>query len=66
MLQRLLIILLGFQLASCAVIGPGEIGVKQKFGKLSERSYDEGTVWYNPLTTKVVKTDIQKNRLDVE
>lgn len=44
---------------SCSIIRPGEIGVKQRLGKLSEKSHTPGTVWYNPFTTKVIKTNIQ-------
>ncbi len=51
-------------LSGCAVIRPGEIGVKQKLGKLSEQTHSQGTVWFNPFTTKVLKTNVQVN--DVE
>lgn len=51
-------------ITSCTVIRPGEVGVKQKLGKLSNQSHTYGAVWYNPLITKVVKTSIQIN--DVE
>ncbi len=50
---------------SCAVVRPGEIGVKQRLGKLSNKSYDEGLVWFNPLTTKVVKTNIQISDIEL-
>lgn len=46
---------------SCTVIRPGEVGVKQKLGKLADKSYMQGAVWYNPFVTKVVKTNIQIN-----
>ncbi|MDF1673204.1 MAG: prohibitin family protein [Vicingaceae bacterium] len=48
-------------LTSCTIIRPGEIGVKQKLGKLSDKSHAPGSVWLNPLTTKVIKTNIQVN-----
>jgi prohibitin 1 len=51
-------------IASCTVIRPGEVGVKQKLGKLSNQTHTYGAVWYNPFITKVVKTSIQIN--DVE
>jgi len=65
MLLRFLIVLFCLQFVSCSIIRPGEYGVKQKFGKLSEQGYDSGTVWYNPFTTKVVKTDIQINDIEL-
>lgn len=50
---------------SCAVVRPGEVGVKQRFGKLANKSYDEGLVWFNPITTKVVKTNIQISDIEL-
>lgn len=52
-------------MSSCAVIRPGEVGVKQKLGKLSEKTHTQGTVWYNPITTKVVKTNVQINDIEL-
>ena len=40
---------------SCAVIRPGEVGIKQRLGKFSNQVIKEGTVIYNPITSKVVK-----------
>lgn len=52
-------------ISSCAVIRPGEVGVKQKLGKLSDNIVTQGTVMYNPFTSKVVKTSIQTNNLEL-
>ena len=52
-------------LASCAVVRPGEVGVKQKLGKLSNEVTSEGTVLYNPFTSRVLKTSIQTNNLEL-
>jgi len=54
-----------FFISSCAVIRPGEVGVKQKLGKLSDNIVTQGTVMYNPFTSKVVKTSIQTNNLEL-
>jgi regulator of protease activity HflC (stomatin/prohibitin superfamily) len=51
-------------LSSCSIIRPGEVGVKQRLGKLSEKAHVQGIVWFNPFITKVVKTNVQIN--DVE
>lgn len=51
--------------SSCAVIRPGEVGVKQKLGKLSEKSHNQGSVWFNPITTKVIKTNVQLNDIEL-
>lgn len=50
---------------SCAVIRPGEVGVKQRLGKLSEKGHTQGSVWFNPLITKVIRTNIQINDIEL-
>lgn len=52
-------------LTSCAVVRPGEIGVKQRLGKLSNTIHRQGTVMYNPLITKVVRTNVQVNDIEL-
>lgn len=52
-------------LSACAVIKPGEVGVKQKVGKLSDKIYTGGAVWFNPFTTKVIKTNVQINDIEL-
>lgn len=42
-------------LSSCAVIRPGEIGVKSKLGRLSAKTVSSGTLLYNPFTSRVVR-----------
>jgi len=54
-----------FSISSCAVIRPGEVGVKQRLGKLSDNIVTQGTVLYNPFTSRVVKTSIQTNNLEL-
>jgi len=65
MIKYIFGILVIIQFMSCAVVRPGEIGVKQRLGKLSNKSYDEGLVWFNPFTTKVVKTNIQISDIEL-
>lgn len=52
-------------LMSCVVVRPGEAGMKQKLGKLDKKVYSQGTVWFNPFTSKVVKESIQTNNLEL-
>lgn len=52
-------------ITSCVVIRPGEVGIKQKIGKLSPDIYVEQSVVYNPFITKVVKTSLQTNDLEL-
>ena len=48
---------------SCAVIRPGEAGVKQTLGQFSDKVITEGTVLYNPLVSKVLKESTQTNNI---
>tara|TARA_B000000565_G_scaffold81014_1_gene58673 strand:+ start:386 stop:1159 length:774 start_codon:yes stop_codon:yes gene_type:complete len=41
--------------SSCAVVNPGEVGVKQQFGKLKGAVKNQGLVILNPLITELVK-----------
>ncbi|MFS4417106.1 prohibitin family protein [Maribacter sp. 2307ULW6-5] len=50
-------------LGSCAVIRPGEAGVKQTLGKFSDKVITQGTVVYNPLVSKVIKESTQTNNI---
>jgi regulator of protease activity HflC (stomatin/prohibitin superfamily) len=51
---------------SCAVIRPGEVGVKQKIGKLSENILEEGPHLYNPFVTKIIKAPIRTENLEIK
>jgi regulator of protease activity HflC (stomatin/prohibitin superfamily) len=59
----LLLIAVAVLQTSCSVVRPGEVGVKQRLGKLNEKTIDEGVVLYNPFVTKVVKASTQTNNL---
>ena len=50
---------------SCTVIRPGEVGVKQNLGRLSPNVQSQGTVFFNPFTSRVIKTSIQTNNLEL-
>lgn len=52
-------------LSACAVIRPGEVGVKQRLGKLSNKIHTEGAMAYNPLITRVVKVSVRTNNLEL-
>lgn len=51
--------------ASCTVVRPGEIGVKQRLGRLADKSYTQGPVVFNPFITKVIKTNVQINDIEL-
>lgn len=52
-------------LTSCITIREGEVGVKQKFGKFSEKSIDRGVKLYNPFVARVIKISTQTENLEV-
>ena len=51
--------------SSCVIIRPGEVGVKQRLGKLSSEVRNPGPVLINPFTSKVIKASIQTNNLEL-
>ena len=50
---------ISLMISSCAVVNPGEVGVKQKFGKLKGPIQTQGLVLVNPLITELVKIPIR-------
>ena len=61
----LIAVIASFLMGSCTIIRPGEIGVKQKIGKLSDQVLEEGAHGYNPFTTKIIKTPIRTENLEI-
>ncbi len=53
-INALSLVLLVFALSSCVVIRPGEVGVRQKLGKIDDRAIPEGPRSFNPLTTTIL------------
>lgn len=58
-------IIAGILFTSCAIIRPGEVGVKQTFGKMNDRILDQGAHFYNPFVTKIIKTSIRIENLEL-
>ena len=46
--SMLLFGVIAFLFSSCAIVRPGEVGVKQKLGKLKDDTYDQGVIGFNP------------------
>ncbi|MGZ4038367.1 MAG: prohibitin family protein [Bacteroidia bacterium] len=44
---------------NCAIIRPGEIGIKQKLGVIKGKPIQQGVRWFNPFTSKVVKINVR-------
>lgn len=49
--------------SSCAVIRPGEVGIKQTLGQFTGEVKTGGSVFYNPLTSKVIKESTQTKNI---
>jgi prohibitin 1 len=64
MRKVMLIFAAGSLLASCAVVRPGEVGMKQKFGKLSDPK-ENGIIGFNPFVAKVIKLRTQTTNIEV-
>lgn len=50
----------------CAVINPGEVGVKRRLGSLAEKIHDPGPVTVNPLFTKMIRVPVRTVNLEVK
>lgn len=51
--------------SSCAIVRPGEVGVKQKLGKLSSTIYKPGVVGFNPLIGRVIIASVRTNNMEL-
>jgi prohibitin 1 len=58
-LQVFIIIIATLMISSCSVVRQGEIGMKQKLGKLNPRIIEPGAVGYNPFVTRIIKMPIR-------
>ncbi len=65
MRTQISLLLLVLLTTSCAVVRPGEAGVRQKLGKLDKEVTTQGTVFFNPFTTRVIKESIQTSNLEL-
>jgi regulator of protease activity HflC (stomatin/prohibitin superfamily) len=63
--MRNALLLFIFFLSGCAVVRPGEVGVKQTLGKLSDKTKITGSVWYNPFISRVIKVSTQTENLEL-
>lgn len=49
--------------ASCTIIRPGEVGLKQRLGKLHNKPYTGGAVFYNPFITRIVQVNVRTTEI---
>lgn len=60
------IIFLGFPIlfaTSCAVVRPGEAGIKRTLGRLSDKISTQGIIFYNPFISRVIKESTKTNNI---
>ncbi len=53
-------------LSSCVVIRPGEVGVRQRLGKISNEALSEGPRGYNPFTTSIITLPTRTVNLEIK
>ena len=53
-------------MSSCAVVRPGEVGVKRTNGKLSQKVLEPGAHAFNPFVTTVVRTPVRTVNLEIK
>lgn len=53
-------------LCSCTTVRQGNVGVKQRFGRLDDRIITAGLVGLNPLSTKVIKVPVRTVNHEVD
>lgn len=58
-LFSLSIICLGFLFQQCAIIRPGEIGIKQTLGKIRGNELKQGVNLYNPFASKIIRINVR-------
>lgn len=63
MKKTITLLALAIIFTSCAVIRPGEVGIKQRLGVLNKEVQKSGTVLYNPFTSKVIKESTQTQNI---
>lgn len=64
-MRSFILFVLVVSLSSCAIVRPGEVGVKQKMGKLENETKTSGSIWFNPLNSSVVKVSTQTENLEL-
>lgn len=64
-----MILAMGFILlltSGCAIVRPGQVGVKQSFGRLSEEVKQPGPTMINPFTTRLIRVQVQTKNISID
>lgn len=52
-------------MSSCTIVRPGEVGIKQKLGKLNDQVVTQGSILFNPITSRVIKASSQTKNIEL-
>lgn len=58
-------LLLAALFSSCVVVRPGEVGVRQRLGRISDQALNEGPRTYNPFTSTIVTLPTRTVNLEI-
>ncbi|MEL7248262.1 MAG: prohibitin family protein [Bacteroidota bacterium] len=58
-------LLIAVLLSSCVVVRPGEVGVRQKLGRINDQALAEGPRSYNPFTSTIVTLPTRTVNLEI-
>ena len=61
----ILSVIAGMMLSSCSIIRQGEIGMKQKLGKLNPKVIQPGAVGFNPFVSRIIKMPIRTMNMEI-
>ena len=57
------LLFLSLSLSNCAIIEPGQVGIKQRFGKFVGTPVTSGIIPYNPFFTQVISASTQTKNI---
>jgi regulator of protease activity HflC (stomatin/prohibitin superfamily) len=66
MYRMLLLCLAAVALSGCAVINQGEVGVRRVWGKLTPQTLGPGLVFYEAVSTDIIRVPTRTVKLRVE
>jgi prohibitin 1 len=54
-----------FSIASCTTVGPDQVAVKQRFGKVDDSVREPGILAFNPFTTRIVRVFVRTKNISI-
>ena len=59
------VVVMAMVVSGCAIVGPGERGVRQTLGQLDDKVHGPGTVGHWPFFAKVVKVPVRSTKVEM-